>query len=203
MKIVYEHSHLNGLEYLQVHHSDRLKEIKNVIKNVDASIAKTKISKEKNRKGQKLYSPKELNEMFRKEFRKVDWEEHRQTYYATPNENLARKIMSLTPEKQKEIIEASNMIPYIRHNQTDFMKDKIAIEVQFGKYPFVTYDMFVKHMAFYVASEINVGIEIMPTSKMLKEMSTGPANYEGEVFNLYRQGRNTPAVPLWIVGIEP
>ena len=91
----------------------------------------------------------------------------------------------------------------MRHNQTDFMKDKIAVEVQFGKYPFVAYDMFVKHMAFYVANEINVGIEIMPTNEMLNQMSSGPANYEGEIFNLYRQGRNTPAVPLWVIGIEP
>lgn len=38
------------------------------------------------------------------------------------------------------------------YNQTDFVKDRIAIEVQFGKYSFVAYDLFVKHMAFCVGA---------------------------------------------------
>ena len=91
----------------------------------------------------------------------------------------------------------------MRRNETDFMKNKIAVEVQFGKYSFVAYDFFVKHMAFFISGDINVGVEIIPTDKMLKNMDSGPANYEGEIFNLYRQGRNTPAVPLWVLGIEP
>lgn len=203
MQIKYQHSHLNGLEYLTVHFPYHLQEIINVINNIDADNHRTKVSKEHSRIGQKLYSPKDLNAAFRVEFRKYNWDEHRQTYYATPDEQLAQQIMSLPPDEQKKKIQDAKEIPYQRHNQTDFMKDKIAIEVQFGKYPFVSYDIFVKHMAFYVANEINVGVEIMPTNKMLKQMSSGPANYEGEIFNLYRQGRNTPAVPLWILGIEP
>ena len=71
------------------------------------------------------------------------------------------------------------------------------------KYRFVAYDFFVKHMAFFTSGDINVGVEIIPTDKMLKDMDSGPANYEGEIFNLYRQGRSTPAVPLWVLGIEP
>ena len=58
-------------------------------------------------------------------------------------------------------------------------------------------------MAFFISGDINVGVEIIPTDKMLRYMDSGPANYEGEIFNLYRQGRSTPAVPLWVLGIEP
>lgn len=202
MKIIYEHSHLNGKEYLQVHHADLLREITEVIQNVDASDTMVKKSLEKTRAGKLVYAPKQLNIKFREEFKKFHWHEHRQTYYATPNEKLAQEIMLLPPTEQKQTIIDNNETPYTRSNQTDFMKDQIAIEVQFGKYPFVAYDMFVKHMAFYVANEINVGVEIIPTNKMLQHMSSGPANYEGEIFNLYRQGRNTPAVPMWIIGIE-
>jgi len=202
MKIINQHSHLNGLEFLQVHHQQQLDQIKAVIESVDANKYKTKVSKEKKRKGQLLYDPALLNKAFKEEFRKYDWNEHRQTYYATPDEQLARKIMLLKPEKQKQSIIEANKIPYRRSNQTDFMKAKIAVEVQFGKYPFVAYDMFVKHMAFYTANEINVGIEIIPSNDMLKDMSSGPANYEGEIFNLYRQGRNTPAVPMWVIAVE-
>lgn len=203
MKIRYQHSHLNGLEHLQVHNPDVIKMVKEVISTVNAEKAKTKISKEKSRKGMHLYNPADLNKAFKKQFNSYGWDQHFTRYYATPDEKLARKIMFLPKDQQGIVTKKSHQTLYPRSNQTDFMNHRVAIEVQFGKYPFVAYDLFVKHMAFYVANQIDVGIEIMPTNKMLKEMSSGPANYEGEIYNLYRQGRSTPAVPLWLLGIEP
>ena len=50
----------------------------------------------------------------------------------------------------------------------DFVKDKIAVEVQFGKYAFVAYDLFVKHILFYSGGVTNLGIEILPTKTMHK-----------------------------------
>jgi len=79
----------------------------------------------------------------------------------------------------------------------------IAANVQFGKYSFVAYDLFVKHMLFYSGGKINLGVEILPTKKMQSQMSSGVAYYEGEVYNVMRQGRNSPPVPLLILGIEP
>ena len=35
------------------------------------------------------------------------------------------------------------------YNQTDFVKERVAVEVQFGKYAFVAHDLFVKHLSFY------------------------------------------------------
>ena len=34
---------------------------------------------------------------------------------------------------------------------------RVAVEIQFGKYSFIAYDLFVKHMAFYVGDAIDVG----------------------------------------------
>lgn len=34
-------------------------------------------------------------------------------------------------------------------------------------------------------------------------MSWGPAYYEGELYNVIRNGRGVPAVPLVIIGVEP
>ena len=87
--------------------------------------------------------------------------------------------------------------------QTDFVKKRIAIEVQFGKYAFVAYDLFVKHLLFYSGDVINVGIEILPMKSMQSKMSSGVAYYEGEVYNILRHGRNNPPVPLLIIGIAP
>lgn len=75
--------------------------------------------------------------------------------------------------------------------------------MQFGKYAFVAYDLFVKHLAFYVRDKIDVGIEILPMKCMQQQMSSGPAYYEGELYNVIRNGRGVPSVPLVLVGIEP
>ena len=111
--------------------------------------------------------------------------------------------MTLPTEEQKKEIQAAGEIPIFSYNQTDFVKDRIAVEVQFGKYSFVAYDLFVKHLAFYVGNHIDVGIEILPMKSLQANMSSGVAYYEGEFYNVVRQGRGVPAVPLIIIGIEP
>jgi len=102
---------------------------------------------------------------------------------------------------QKTEIEAAAALPIFSYNQTDFVKDRVAIEVQFGKYAFVAYDLFVKHLAFFVGDHIDVGIEILPMKSLQAQMSSGVAYYEGEVYNVIRQGRGVPAVPLVVIGI--
>jgi len=109
----------------------------------------------------------------------------------------------MPPEEQKQEIEEAGETPIYSYNQTDYVKDRVAIEVQFGKYSFVAYDLFVKHLAFYVGDQIDVGVEILPMKSLQAEMSSGVAYYEGEFYNVVRQGRGVPAVPLILIGIEP
>ncbi|NOZ63331.1 MAG: restriction endonuclease [Calditrichaeota bacterium] len=204
MIIAKKYSHLNGEEYLIVHHNILYGEIKNIVNSVYADKFKTKISKEKTKKGKKLYSPIELNKALDKEFSQKSWKESRYHYYITLNRELMEKSISMPAKEQKEFLVAhGENDPIFSYNQTDFVKDKIAVEVQFGKYPFVAYDLFVKHMLFYTGGVINLGIEILPTKKMQSQMSSGVAYFEGEVYNVMRQGRNNPPIPLLILGIEP
>lgn len=109
----------------------------------------------------------------------------------------------MKPAQQKMEIEAAGLTPILSYNQTDFVKERVAVEVQFGKYAFVAYDLFVKHMAFFVGDIIDVGVEILPMKKLQQEMSSGVAYYEGELYNLIREGRGVPAVPLVLIGVEP
>ncbi len=203
MKIIENYSHLNGLEFLLVHKPSLWKEIKEVIKAVDAEACKTKVSKEKGMKGKILYSPIAMNSTFRRLLRERGWEESRVSYWVTKSEKLIRKTLTMAPEEQKKEIEAAGETPIYSYNQTDFVKDRVAIEVQFGKYSFVAYDLFVKHLAFYVGDRIDGGIEILPMKHLQSQMSSGVAYYEGEFYNIIRQGRGVPAVPSVMVGIEP
>lgn len=203
MKIVETYSHLNGLEFLLVHKPKLWVEIQNVIEAVNAEKCKTKVSKEKTMKGKMLYSPIDMNKSFDSLLKAKGWEESRVSYWVTKGEKLIRKTLSLPPDEQKKEIEAAGELPIFSYNQTDFVKDRVAVEVQFGKYSFVAYDLFVKHLAFYIGDHIDVGIEILPMKSLQSHMSSGVAYYEGEIYNVVRQGRGVPAVPLVIIGIEP
>lgn len=203
MKIVETYSHLNGVEFLLVHKPNLWEEVQSVVAGVNAEKCKNKVSKEKTMKGKLLYSPIDMNAAFKKLLRDKDWQESRVRYWVTKNEKLIRKTLTMPPEIQKKEIEAAGETPIFSYNQTDFVKDRVAIEVQFGKYSFVAYDLFVKHLAFYVGDEIDVGIEILPMKSLQSQMSSGVAYYEGEFYNVVRQGRGIPAVPLVIIGIAP
>jgi len=202
MRIAATYSHLNGLEYLLVHRKGLWDELNGVIESVEAESCRTKVSKEKNKKGRTLYSPKAMNDQFKHKLQELKWAESRVSYYVTGDERLIRTTMTMSPDDQKQAIIDAGERPLFSYNQTDFVKDRVALEVQFGKYSFVAYDLFVKHLAFYVVDQIDVGIEILPMKALQYEMSSGVSYYEGELYNVVRQGRGVPAVPLVILGIE-
>lgn len=203
MRIATRHSHLNGLEFLMVHKPALWKEIQAVIESVDAAACRTKVSKETRSKDKLLYSPIDMNKAMRRSFSNQGWSERRTSYWVTSDARLIRKTMNLAPAQQKTEISGAGAQPIFSFNQTDFVKERAAVEVQFGKYAFVAYDLFVKHMAFYVGDVIDVGIEILPMKELQREMSSGVAYYEGELYNLIREGRGVPAVPLVLIGVAP
>jgi hypothetical protein len=203
MKVAQIYSHLNGLEFLKVHKARLWKEVLSVVQAVDAAACKTKVSKEKGMVGNVLYAPIDMNKQFCAQLNSRAWNESRVTYWVTKDAKLIRATMTKNAEEQKAEIIASGETPILSYNQTDFVKQRVALEVQFGKYSFVAYDLFVKHLAFYVRDEIDVGVEILAMKSMQKCMSSGPAYYEGELYNVIRNGRGVPAVPLVLIGVEP
>jgi hypothetical protein len=203
MKIQEKYSHLNGEEFLIVHKKELYQEIEEVIQEIDGEECRTKISKEIKRQGNKLFSPIHLNKEFERLFNQRGWIEDRYSYYITLNRELMEQSILMEPTEQRKFLIEKGEDPIYSFNQTDFVKEKVSVEVQFGKYAFVSFDLFVKHMLFYTGNKIDVGIEIIPTKKMVKEMSSGIGYFEGEVYNLMRQGRTSPPVPLLVLGIEP
>jgi hypothetical protein len=163
----------------------------------------TKVSKEKTMRGKLLFSPVALNRAFISSFRSHGWQESRYKYCVTTDRKIMNEIVPLPYKEQKKYLEKSGSQIISSYKQTDFVKEGVAVEVQFGKYPFVAFDLFVKHLLFYSGGLINVGIEVLPTKRMQAQMSSGVAYYEGEVYNVLRHGRGNPPVPLVILGIEP
>lgn len=203
MQIVQFYSHLNGYEHIRVHQRRIWREITNVIASVDAAACRTKVSKEARTAGQVFYSPVDMNTVFKRELEARGWAERRTSYFVTDDHTLITKTMQMEAAEQRQEILDAGKTPIFSYNQTDFLKERIEIEVQFGKYSFVAYDLFVKHMAFFVGNVIDVGVEILPMKSLQTEMSSGVPYYEGALYDLLRQGRSTPAVPLVLIGIAP
>lgn len=173
MKIVYEYSHLGGAEILQVRYPDIDRDIYEIIANVLAKRAK--VSKEKTMRGRELYSPKDMNRQFREAFAARGYTELRDTYTITiPNSEVSIRGV---------------------FKQIDFVKDKVLVEVQFGKYAFMFYDM-AKFQYFFNENKADVGVEIVPCHALKKQMSTGVSYGEQLVYDIERLKRHFPAVPV-------
>ena len=201
MKIAQVYSHLNGLEFMLVRKPELWQEIQQAVKNVDASLAFEKVIREKTMLGKILLSPSKLNSLFKTELSSMGWQEVRHDYFVNEDLSTAREIAHIQDkDEQRRIITERGFTPYRTYNQIDFVKDRAAIEIQFGKYFSVQYDLHVKHTFFYERGDIDAGIEIIPTHKM---MSTGVAWYENELANIVREGRSNPSVPVILMGIEP
>lgn len=195
--------HLNGFEWIQYHKPEVWQEIVEIISSINAEDYRTKVSKEKTMKGKMLFSPIELNNRLKNEFKLRGWEEKRFNYFVTDDYDLTLSYIGLSLEKQKEILENAGKVPILSYNQTDFVKDRIALEVQLAKYSFIEFDLFVKHLGFFIGNTIDVGIEMVPTKNMQSQMSSGPGYFERTIHHLARQGRGAPAVPLVLLGLEP
>ena len=203
MKIANLYSHLNGYEYMLVHKKKLRNEIVTARKNIDANLY-TKISKAKPSKGKTFYDQKVLNKQFENNLSPLNWQSITTPYFVTEDIETAREISNIrNKEEQRKIIESKGFHAYRTNNQVDFVKDKVAIEVQFGKYFSVAYDLHVKHTFFFLRNDIDVGIEIIPTKAMCVKMDTGVAWFENEVANIIREGRSNPAVPIVMIGVEP
>jgi hypothetical protein len=179
MKIVYEYSHLGGAEILQIRYPDCERDVYEIIAEVKAQ--RTKISKEKTMRGKELYSPKSMNEQFSEAFRARGYRQLREGYTITmPNSEIA------IPGAYKQI---------------DFVKDKVLIEVQFGKYFAMFYDM-AKFQYFFNENKADVGVEIVPCYALRKQMSTGVSYGEQLVYDIERLKRHFPAVPVKVILID-
>jgi hypothetical protein len=66
---VFEYSHLGGSEILIVRYPDIAREIDEVIHSF-RDLRKTKVSKEKTKRGRCLYAPKEMNRGFKAQFKR-------------------------------------------------------------------------------------------------------------------------------------
>lgn len=182
MKIDAVYSFNNGQEVIERNYPDELNEIYWAIQQIDASKYKTKISKEKTSRGKLLYSPTDLNKALKKVLNPIGWDKLKHNAIYNP------------PNPEMSVTKA--------FREMDFVKNKIGVEVQFGKYAFMAYDICSKMPIFHQQGYINVGIEIVPMKTFADEMSTGVSYYEQIIWDLENRGVSNLDIPVLVIGID-
>lgn len=166
-------------------------EVQQVIQQVNASQCMNKVSREKTMKGRVLYSPSCLNELFEQGFKRLGWQkvrvpcEYSQNFYVEGYRPSFRR-----PSRRPE--------PY---REMDFMKNGLGVEVQFGKYAFMVYNVCAKMTIFHKLGYIQAGIEIVPVKELADQMSTGVSFYEQFVWDLEHRGESDIDIPVLVMGV--
>ena len=200
MKISTSYAHRNAEKLISDQVPLLLQEVKDLITSVDASAAKTKL--DIHHPGKMLYDRKKLGEAFDEEFLHLKWKSARCSYYVTLNQALLPKLVPLPAAQQKELLARhGEKDPLYRFAESDYLKEKVTAEVQFGNHPRVITDLYMKHALFHSSGLCIAGIEILPMREFQQEMSSSVTSYEAEVYLLMRSGKDSPGVPLLILGV--
>ena len=82
------------------------------------------------------------------------------------------------------------------------IKEELGIEVQFGKYAFMVYNVCAKMTIFSNLGIIDMGVEIVPIKQFADEMSTGVSYFEQFVWDLENRGVSDIDIPVLVLGID-
>lgn len=175
----------NGGDSIKRTHSHQLQQVE----DVNALPCKTKTSREITMPGKMLYSPKSLNETFAKMFNAKDWEEKKRVNCRYSTEYYRPGYLP------KGVIRNA-------YREMDFLKDRLGVELQFGKYAFMVYNVCAKITIFHNLGHIDAGIEIVPVKSFAADMSTGVSYFDQFVWDLEQRGVADIDIPVLIYGID-
>jgi len=181
MRVVAKYSHKEGEAFIKNNHPTELRDIFSVIMTIDASKLRTKKSEEKTMPGRMLYNPKRLNSEFLTKFHALGWEKVR------------LKMQTKIPETSKV---------HKGFREMDLVKNRIGLEVQFGKYAFMVYNILAKMTIFAKADKIDCGVELVSMRSMASEMSTGVSYFEQIKADLEYRGVANLDIPTLVLGID-
>ena len=188
MRIAGIYSFNNGEETVRSRFPHLLAEISDCIISIDAQCCKLKESREKTMSGQMLFSPIELNRKFKGLLYPNGWKSIRvKCDYPTRYYVDGYRPKRLRGGAFREM---------------DFVKETLGVEVQFGKYSFMVYNVAAKMTIFRNIGYIDTGIEIVPVKALADEMSSGVSYFEQFVWDLDRRGISNIDIPVMIIGID-
>ena len=181
MEIIAKFSFNKGREFIEKHHKTEFQDLKRIVASVEASRFKTKVSEEKTMRGKMLYNPKEMNKEFKRLLKENEWETRRIT------------VKTFVSEIGQE---------HIGFREMDAVRNKLGVEIQFGKYAFMVYNVAAKMTIFNKQGIIDSGIEIVPMLSLANEMSSGVSYFEQIKTDLEYRGVSNIDIPVLVLGLD-
>lgn len=181
MKVVDEYSHKGGQAFIVQHHQAELNDVYAAIAATNAVNCLQKISKEKT-KPPLLFHPESLNLALKKHLCPLGW-------------------TAANAKSKKGFREPRINLGKGAFREMDGIKNKVGLEIQFGKYAFMGYDIFSKMVIFNKRGLIECGIEVVAMPNVVKQMSTGVSSYNQIVMDMGERGEADIDIPTLIIGI--
>jgi hypothetical protein len=181
MRVVKFYSHKGGRAFISRRHRTELRQVISAIEATDAVWCLRKITKEKT-KPPLLFHPESMNFCIKKVLHPFGW-------------------TAPAPKSKKGFKEPRITFPHGAFREMDGIKNKVGLEIQFGKYAFMGYDIFSKMVIFAKRRLIECGIEVVAMPEVVKEMSTGVSSFNQIVLDMGERGVADIDIPTLIVGI--
>lgn len=162
---------------LSIDRQNQIDEIVSMIKTIDISGFKTKLSLEKTKKGKLVYSPSLINYAIAKKMKELGFTANR-NFYST-------NIMTGKP----------------RYYQVDFVREDLTVEVQLGKY----FAMAADYNRYKIVTKLypvaKFLIMVVPGDNLYRQMSKGPGRCDDIIQDLSLIAE--PQYPVLVIGIDP
>lgn len=176
------YSHNDGEKYINDNHKSEYDEIVLAVNSIDISKVLSKVTYEKT-KEPLLFSPIELNNQLKHYLSNLNWTEKNDS-----KKGFVEPRISFDGEKG--------------FREMDGIKNKVGLEIQFGKYAFMAYDIFSKMPIFHKRGLIDCGIELVLSHNMIKDFSTGVGSFNQIVLDMKERGVADLDLPTLVIGIE-
>lgn len=187
MRVVGVYSFNDGQRVVETMYRNELNEVQQIIAAINSKRHKTKTSLEKTMPGKKLFSPLSLNRAFKREFANRGW--------------VNRRVKCDYPDQYYVSGYAASASSVGAFREMDFVKNRLGVEIQFGKYAFMVYNVCAKMTIFHNLGIIDAGIEIVPVKDFVEDMSSGVSYFEQFVWDLEQRGVADIDIPVLILGI--
>lgn len=183
MRIAELYCHKDGEKVLCTEHPQELKEIYDAVEQLDAEDILRKTSSERT-KQPLLFSPVSMNESIKQYLCPLGWTEHA----PGTTKGFKEPRVKLGPREFREM---------------DGIKNRVGLEIQFGKYAFMGYDIFSKMPIFAAHGLIHCGVELVVMPSMIRDMSTGVSSFAQITMDMKARGVADLDLPTIVLGIEP
>ncbi|HCD6631785.1 TPA: hypothetical protein NDU38_005025 [Pseudomonas aeruginosa] len=177
------YSHKGGREFIEANFPNELREVLSAIQQVRAADVLTKRSEEKT-KPPLLFSPEAMNEKIKRYLSPLGWTE------PAPGSKKGFREPRIYLEGGREF------------REMDGIKNRVGLEIQFGKYAFMGYDIFSKMPIFARQGLIVCGIEVVAMPSLIPHMSTGVSSFSQIVMDMRARGEADIDVPTLVIGID-